>query len=452
MKLKHNNKGFSLVELIVVIAIMAILGGVGTVGYTKYIAYTNKKADVTTIKNVVRAIYTAGNSYAFYIDEVAQASSGGLQVPIGFIVLSNEDINGNGFVHILPEESPNNPTLIHDILSSTYGENYDTQLKLKSDTWNESTVSTMYADTEELYGDVKTLADLLANDAIRWLITEAGKTVGDYNSGVEAIAAVSHNFKSAYPSEDQFIEVWKKGNTNGNYAFGLNSSGLETYTAVRRSYNEAVANYVEKHSTEDHSTKKYNFTNWTGMYVTRSGYKNATLTDTFAEAPSIHADGIRNYGMSLGELVVSDTIRSSVFGTASGCDAHGGQEKTGTSLLGSSYKFYEEGDLKDNVQLCSTCQNLVAEYCTSSDAEADARAFYQTMETLDASSEKALSSEYANSNNPWGYYDSYINSFASMYSDLEEVTNNQESCVAITVYYNAETRTLTANPEVVLDN
>ena len=61
-KLARDDRGFSLVELIVVIAIMAILAGVGVAGYTKYIAYANKKADSTMVGNVMRAIETA--SYA----------------------------------------------------------------------------------------------------------------------------------------------------------------------------------------------------------------------------------------------------------------------------------------------------------------------------------------------------------------------------------------------------
>ena len=88
MKLKHNNKGFSLVELIVVIAIMAILGGVGTVGYTKYIEQTNKKADIATVGNVMRAIDTGAYSTMFTPPESLSLSA--TTYPIGFVVLSSE--------------------------------------------------------------------------------------------------------------------------------------------------------------------------------------------------------------------------------------------------------------------------------------------------------------------------------------------------------------------------
>ena len=88
MKMKHNNKGFSLVELIVVIAIMAILGGVGTAGYTKYIEQTNKKADMALVGNVVRAVESGVYSYAYPVDEKLQPSSKGIKIPMGFVVLS----------------------------------------------------------------------------------------------------------------------------------------------------------------------------------------------------------------------------------------------------------------------------------------------------------------------------------------------------------------------------
>ena len=89
MKMKHNNKGFSLVELIVVIAIMAILGGVGTVGYSKYIENTNKKADMALVGNIMRAIETGTNSTMFINDDSFKVGS--IAYPVGFITLSNGD-------------------------------------------------------------------------------------------------------------------------------------------------------------------------------------------------------------------------------------------------------------------------------------------------------------------------------------------------------------------------
>ena len=54
-----NNKGFSLVELIIVIAIMAILVGVMAPQLIKYIEKTNVSSDVQLCDTVREAIQTA---------------------------------------------------------------------------------------------------------------------------------------------------------------------------------------------------------------------------------------------------------------------------------------------------------------------------------------------------------------------------------------------------------
>ena len=56
---KMNNKGFSLVELIIVIAIMAILVGVLAPQLLKYIEKTNVSADVQLADAVKTAVQTA---------------------------------------------------------------------------------------------------------------------------------------------------------------------------------------------------------------------------------------------------------------------------------------------------------------------------------------------------------------------------------------------------------
>lgn len=60
MEKKMNNKGFSLVELIVVIAIMAVLVGVLAPQFIKYVEKSRQSTDISnldSIKQVVEAYY-----------------------------------------------------------------------------------------------------------------------------------------------------------------------------------------------------------------------------------------------------------------------------------------------------------------------------------------------------------------------------------------------------------
>lgn len=60
---KMNNKGFSLVELIVVIAIMAVLVGVLAPQFIKYVESSRKSTDIQNIQQLKTAVevYAAGS-------------------------------------------------------------------------------------------------------------------------------------------------------------------------------------------------------------------------------------------------------------------------------------------------------------------------------------------------------------------------------------------------------
>lgn len=71
--MKKNNKGFSLVELIVVVAIMAVLVGVLAPAYLKYVDKTRLQKDVSAIGEVIQAIKVAGAKEAV-ADEIPDAA------------------------------------------------------------------------------------------------------------------------------------------------------------------------------------------------------------------------------------------------------------------------------------------------------------------------------------------------------------------------------------------
>nr|WP_288547693.1 prepilin-type N-terminal cleavage/methylation domain-containing protein [uncultured Blautia sp.] len=68
---KKDNKGFTLVELVIVIAILAILVGILAPQYTKYVEKSRKSADVNNMDEIIRALEV------YYVDQGADSKLAG---------------------------------------------------------------------------------------------------------------------------------------------------------------------------------------------------------------------------------------------------------------------------------------------------------------------------------------------------------------------------------------
>ena len=79
---KTNNKGFSLVELIIVIAIMAILAGAIAPALIRYIDKSRKSNDVSAAKTIKTSVETALGNETIYEYLTAAANADGVFIEI----------------------------------------------------------------------------------------------------------------------------------------------------------------------------------------------------------------------------------------------------------------------------------------------------------------------------------------------------------------------------------
>ena len=85
-----NNKGFSLVELIIVIAIMAVLVGVLAPTYLQYVEKSKKSNDVSTVDSIVNACEIGA------IDPVVMSdTTGTLTITVTNSGITYDPINAN---------------------------------------------------------------------------------------------------------------------------------------------------------------------------------------------------------------------------------------------------------------------------------------------------------------------------------------------------------------------
>ncbi len=113
-----NNKGFSLVELIVVIAIMAILAAVAVIGVSIFVPKSQMQADRTMVSGIEKALVMAGYDGSYTEGDA------------GYIVLSTSGVvNG---------EEIEEGSALDLVMDDAFGTDWRETLKLKYDDWGSS--------------------------------------------------------------------------------------------------------------------------------------------------------------------------------------------------------------------------------------------------------------------------------------------------------------------------
>lgn len=132
---KKNNKGFTLVELVIVIAILAILVGLLAPQYTKYVEKSRKSADVDNMNEMVKAVQV------YAVDQGTKA--GGNTATSGTIKLSSSGVT------VTDTDTTNKP--VENALKE-YVPNYS-NIALKSKQWGTPDPTATF--TIDADGDVK---------------------------------------------------------------------------------------------------------------------------------------------------------------------------------------------------------------------------------------------------------------------------------------------------------
>ena len=131
-----NNKGFSLVELIIVIAIMAVLIGVLAPQYIRYVEKSKKQADISAVNEVYNALKIC------YSDPELQSS-----LAAGTVSIST----ANGVTGV-PDVANGTGKLSTDLFKTVKKE-----IKLTSNTYGDSTFTIVITKSADGWDLTRTL-------------------------------------------------------------------------------------------------------------------------------------------------------------------------------------------------------------------------------------------------------------------------------------------------------
>ncbi len=147
MQKRVNQKGFTLVELVVVIAVLAILAGVGVVAYNGYIEYAHKGVDKNLVGEIKHAMSVGAAYDASLLDAVDEE---GNPIPVGQINLYPDK---GAFVI----EGLEGSTFVDTALKDAFGENYADSLKLSWDKWQNGNGSNYFGSNFGKIGNTELL-------------------------------------------------------------------------------------------------------------------------------------------------------------------------------------------------------------------------------------------------------------------------------------------------------
>ena len=206
--MKNNNKGFSLVELIVVIAIMAILAAVAVVSFSLYIPKAQQASDEQLLGDIEYAMTLAGYNGDF----VAGDS--------GYLILSatGDPIVADG-------------DKIIAVMEATYGSNWKKEVALQYDGW---TVNTALLESATTNGQTVTGSIYVQNSSATDLLDNV-QTVTQAAAGM---------LGSAVKNEAQYLDALQRA-LGSNYLELAAEAGLMEYDESSNSYSMPTGSFGE---------------------------------------------------------------------------------------------------------------------------------------------------------------------------------------------------------------
>ena len=134
---KKDNKGFTLVELVIVIAILAILVGILAPQYTKYVEKSRKSADISNLDNLVSAVKIAAADSAYSDMIPAPSTTGTASKTTIAITVTSAGTKVECDSNEIKADSTGAAKAVYDALTE-YASTEWSSAKLKSKSWHKT--------------------------------------------------------------------------------------------------------------------------------------------------------------------------------------------------------------------------------------------------------------------------------------------------------------------------